>query len=56
MLAPGDYQLYFQLYSIQENGYYELIDQVEKVYFEVKQDASQIWMFPYWGNIKFKPL
>ena len=51
-LCSGIYQIYFQVYQIQENGFYQLMDQVDKIYFEIVKDPKVEWMSRYWGNVK----
>ena len=51
-LCNGIYQIYFQIYQIQDDGYYQLMEQVDKIYFEIIKNPKDEWMSRYWGNVK----
>lgn len=51
-LCSGVYQMYFQIYQIKETGAYQLVEQVDKVFFEINKDNNAEWKPRYWGNIR----
>lgn len=51
-ICPGIYKLYFQIYQIKETGAYQLVDQVDKIYFEIINKNSLEWKSRYWGNVE----
>lgn len=51
-LSYGIYQVYFQIYQIQEKGHYQLMDQVDKIYFEIERPLDEEWKSRHWGNVK----
>ncbi len=44
--------MYFQIYQIKETGAYQLVEQVDKVFFEISKDNNAEWKPRYWGNIR----